>query len=65
VDLGDVYMNSALAYGSGGGPGFKSLYDQGYLKIFNRVGGYKHSNDHDAATKQITSYDSSTSISAE
>lgn len=65
VDLGDVYMNSALAYGSGGGPGFKSLYDQGYLKIFNRVGGYKHSNDHDAAAKQITSYDSSTSISAE
>ncbi len=65
VDIGDFYMNSALAYGSGGGLGFKDLYDRGYLKIFNRVGWYKHSNDHDAAAKQISSYDSSTAISAE
>lgn len=38
VDIGDYYMNSALAYGSGGTPGFKDLYDGGYLKLFNRVG---------------------------
>ncbi len=65
VDIGDFYMNSALAYGSGGWPGFKSLYDGGYLKLFNRVWGYKHSNDHDAAAKQISSYDNTTALSAE
>lgn len=65
VDIGDNYMNVNLAYGSGWSPGFKDLYDQWYLKLFNRVWWYKHSNDHDAAAKQITSYDSSTSLSAE
>jgi uncharacterized protein YgiM (DUF1202 family) len=64
VDIGDFYMNSALAY-STGTTGFKDLYDQGYLKIFNRVGGYRHSSDHDAAAKQISSYDSTTSSFAE
>jgi uncharacterized protein (DUF1501 family) len=65
VDIGNFYMNSALAYGSGGTPGFKSLYDGGYLKIFNRVGAYAHSQDHDAAAKQITSYSNTTAASAE
>ncbi|GAB0174409.1 MAG: hypothetical protein HHAS10_02880 [Candidatus Altimarinota bacterium] len=65
VDIGNFYMNSALAYGNSGATGFKDLYDQGYLKIFNRVGGYKHSNDHDAAAKQISSYDSTTSAFSE
>lgn len=30
-------MHPNLAYGSGGTPGFKSLYDEGSLKIFHRV----------------------------
>lgn len=38
VDIGDFYMNSALAYNSGTTTGFKDLYDQGYMKFFNRVG---------------------------
>jgi hypothetical protein len=50
-------MNADLAYWSWW-IWFKSLYDQGYLKIFNRVGWYRHPNDHDAAAKQISSYDS-------
>ena len=37
VDIGDYYMNSALAYESGGTSGFKDLYNQGYLKLFNRI----------------------------
>lgn len=28
VDIGNFYMNSALATGSGTTPGFKSLFDQ-------------------------------------
>jgi uncharacterized protein (DUF1501 family) len=65
VDIGDFYMNSALAFSSWGWAGFKSLYDQWYLKIFNRVWAYRHSNDHDAAAKQISSYDNTTALSAE
>jgi uncharacterized protein (DUF1501 family) len=68
TDIGDYYMNNALAFGNSGGmilPGFKDLYDQGYLKLFNRVGGYRHSSDHDAAQKQIASFDSTTSNFAE
>ena len=65
VDIGNFYMNNSLAYGSGGGPGFKSLYDEGSLRIFNRVGGYRHSQDHDAAAKQISSYTDTTAASAE
>ncbi|MBP9779822.1 DUF1800 family protein, partial [Candidatus Gracilibacteria bacterium] len=65
VDIGNFYMNSALAYGSGGTPGFKSLFDAGYLKIFNRVGAYEHSQDHDAAAKQISSYSNTTDATDE
>lgn len=65
VDIGNFYMNSALAYGSGWSPGFKSLFDGWYLKIFNRVGSYRHSQDHDAAARQITSYENSTELSAQ
>lgn len=67
-DLTDLdsnyYMNTALAYGSGG-TGFKSLYDEGSLKLFNRVGTYQHSQDHDAAAKQMTSYNNTTFANAE
>lgn len=55
VDIGDYYMNSALAYESGGTSGFKDLYDQGYLKLFNRVWAHS-SQDHDAAARMTTSY---------
>lgn len=64
TDLGgNYYMNTALAYGSG--VGFKSLYDEGSLKLFNRVGTYRHSQDHDAAAKQMTSYNNTTFANAE
>lgn len=65
VDIWNFYMNSALAYWSGWTPWFKSLYDQGYLKIFNRVWAYEHSQDHDAAAKQISSYSNTTSATDE
>ncbi len=57
-------MNSYLAYGSGMSDSFKSLYDAGYLTIFNRVGTPKHSQDHDAAAKQMASYDNTTAATA-
>jgi uncharacterized protein (DUF1501 family) len=61
TDLGDFYMNSSLAYGSGGSaPSLKSLYDSGNLRIFNRVGTASHSRDHDQAQKKIASYGSTT-----
>lgn len=61
TDIGDFYMNSALAYGSGGTiPSLKSLYDSNNLRIFNRVGTSNHSRDHDQAQKQIASYGSTT-----
>ena len=61
TDLGDFYMNNALAYGSGGTtPSLKSLYDSTNLRIFNRVGTPRHSRDHDQAQKQIASYGSTT-----
>ncbi len=53
-------MNSALAYSSSGAPTFKALYDNGSLKLFNRVGAPSHSQDHDKAAKQISSYGSTT-----
>lgn len=60
TDLGDFYMNNALAYSGANGPSLKSLYDSNNLRIFNRVGTPKHSRDHDAAAKQITSYSNTT-----
>lgn len=54
------YLNNAIAYGSGGAASFKSLFDSNNLRIFNRVGTPKHSRDHDAAQKQITSYGDTT-----
>ena len=42
------------------GPSLKSLYDSDNLRIFNRVGTFQHSRDHDAAQKQSTSYSSTT-----
>lgn len=60
TDLGDFYMNNALAYSGTNGPSLKSLYDSNNLRIFNRVGTFKHSRDHDAAQKQSTSYSSTT-----
>lgn len=61
TDLGDFYMNNALAYGSGGTiPSLKSLYDSNNLRIFNRVGTTNHSRDHDQAQKKITSFESTT-----
>ena len=64
VDIGPFYMNRYLAYGSGEVDSFKSLLDSGYLKIFNRVGTPMHSQDHDAAARQIASYGSTTSNTA-
>ncbi|MDQ1343806.1 MAG: hypothetical protein QG650_526 [Patescibacteria group bacterium] len=60
TDLGDLYLNNAIAYGSGGSASFKSLWDSNNLRIFNRVGTTKHSRDHDAAAKQIASYGNTT-----
>ncbi len=66
TDLGDFYMNNAIAYASGGtAPSFKALFDSGNLKIFNRVGTTKHSRDHDAAAKQIASYSNVTDAEAD
>ncbi len=66
VDLGDTYMNRAIAYdGSGTAPSLKSLYDSNNLRIFNRVGTPKHSRDHDQAQKQIASYGSTTNEDAD
>ena len=65
TDLGDFYLNNAIAYGSGGSASFKSLYDSNNLRIFNRVGTPEHSRDHDAAQKQIASYDSTTFADAD
>jgi len=56
TDLGDFYMNNALAYSGANEPSLKSLYDSNNLRIFNRVGTSRHSRDHDAAQKQSTSY---------
>lgn len=53
-------MNNALAYSGANGPSLKSLYDSNNLRIFNRVGTFQHSRDHDAAQKQSTSYSSTT-----
>lgn len=63
--MGDYYLNNAIAYGSGGSASFRSLYDSGNLRIFNRVGTTKHSRDHDAASKQIASHSSVTDSDAE
>lgn len=60
TDLGDYYLNNSIAYGSGGAPSFKSLWDSNNLRIFNRVGTTDHSRDHDAAAKQIASYGNTT-----
>ena len=60
TDLGDFYMNNALAFSGASGPSLKSLYDSNNLRIFNRVGTFKHSRDHDAAQKQGTSYENTT-----
>jgi hypothetical protein len=60
TDLGDFYMNNALAYSGVSGPSLKSLYDSNNLRIFNRTGTSKHSRDHDAAQKQSTSYSNTT-----
>lgn len=60
TDLGDFYLNNAIAYGSGMAPSFKSLYDSNNLRIFNRVGTPKHSRDHDQAQKQMASYANTT-----
>lgn len=60
TDLGDFYMNNALAFSGANGPSLKSLYDSNNLRIFNRVGTFKHSRDHDAAQKQSTSYSNTT-----
>lgn len=65
TDLGDYYLNNAIAYGSGGSPSFKSLWDSGNLRIFNRVGTTNHSRDHDAAAKQIASYNNTTVADAD
>lgn len=53
-------MNNALAFSGVNGPSLKSLYDSNNLRIFNRVGTFQHSRDHDAAQKQITSYSNTT-----
>lgn len=58
-------MNNAIAYGSGGAPSLKSLYDSENLRIFNRVGTTNHSRDHDAAQKQIASYSNITDMEAD
>lgn len=60
TDLGEYYLNNALAYSGTNGPSLKSLYDSNNLRIFNRVGTIKHSRDHDAAQKQSTSYTNTT-----
>lgn len=60
TDLGDFYMNNALAYSGANGVSLKSLYDSNNLRIFNRVGTFQHSRDHDAAQKQSTSYSNTT-----
>lgn len=67
TDLADsgYYLNNSIAYGSGGNASFKSLYDSGNLRIFNRVGTDKHSRDHDAAAKQIASSSSTTVAGAD
>lgn len=56
VPIGDYYLNPFLAYGTGTNPGFKSLYDAGYMKFFNRVGTLRHSQDHSAASFQMSSF---------
>lgn len=65
TDLGDLYLNNAIAYGSGGSASFKSLWDSNNLRIFNRVGTTNHSRDHDAAAKQIASYGNTTTADAD
>jgi len=58
VDLGDYYMNRWLAYSGGveaNGMWLKRLYDEWYLKLFNRVGVPNHSRDHDMAQFQVAS----------
>lgn len=60
TDLGDYYMNNSLAFSGVIGPSLKSLYDSNNLRIFNRVGTFRHSRDHDAAQKQSTSYSNTT-----
>lgn len=65
TDLGEYYLNNSIAYGSGGSASFKSLWDSNNLRIFNRVGTTKHSRDHDAAAKQIASYNNTTDADAD
>lgn len=65
TDIGDYYLNNSIAYGSGGSASFKSLWDSNNLRIFNRVGTTKHSRDHDAAAKQIASYNDTTESDAD
>ncbi len=60
VDIGDYYLNPYLAYSGGNianGPAFIDLLDQGYLKIFDRVGTPLHSRNHDEAQQKMASID--------
>lgn len=53
-------MNRYLAYSGGNianGPALKQQFDNGNLKIFNRVGTSLHSRDHDQAQRQMVSID--------
>lgn len=57
VETWDFYMENHIAYGTGWANWLKYLYDNDYLRLFNRTGTKDHSRDHDQASKAVQSCD--------